>query len=123
MSKRKNERRVGEGSAIARLNMLKASPRKLNLIAGLIRDKHVYDALNALEFCEKRASKAVRELLNSCIANAENNHGLDVDSLYVTEASVGRDKALRRLDIKGRSRRGIINKPFSNMRIVVTELE
>ncbi len=123
MSKSKNGRYVAENSALAKLSNVRVSPRKLNLVAQLIRGKNIMDAMNALKFCEKRISKDVKQLLNSAVANAENNHNLDVDRLIVTEASVGNSMTLRRIDIKGRSRRGIIRKPYANMRLVVSEVE
>ena len=122
MSKSKNPRRVDDKSAIARLRMIKGSHRKLNLVAQLIRNKPVFQALDALRFCEKRIADDVKKLLDSAVANAENNHGLDIDNLIVTEATVGREMIMKRIDIKGRSRRGIIKKPFSNMRVVVSEV-
>ena len=122
MAHKKNPRRVDENSAIARLSMLKTSPRKLNLVAQMIRNKNVFDAISALKFCEKRIAHEVRKLLDSAIANAENNHGLDIDNLVVSEATVGREMIMKRIDIKGRSRRGVIKKPFSNMRIVVSQV-
>jgi large subunit ribosomal protein L22 len=122
MSKSKTPRQLPEDSAMANLRTIRVSPRKLNLVAQMIRGKHVSKALNELTFSPKRIAIDVKKTLLSAIANAENNHGLDIDNLYVSEATVGKSLSMKRLDIKGRSRRGQIVKPFSNLRIIVSEV-
>ncbi len=122
MSKPKTKRSLPETSAMANLRMLRISPQKLNLVAKMIRGQSVDSALDALTFSPKRIAKDVKKALMSAIANAENNHGLDIDRLYVSEASVGKAIVMKRLDIKGRSRAGRITKPFSHLRLVVTEI-
>lgn len=121
MSKPKSERRLPDTSAIANLRMLRVSPRKLNLLAQMIRGQKVDAALDALTFSQKRIAQDVQKALLSAIANAENNHDLDIDKLYVSEATVGKALVMKRLDIKGRSRAGRIKKPFSHLRIIVSE--
>lgn len=108
--------------AEANLRMLRVSPFKLNSIAKPIRMKKVSEALRILKGMKKRSAIDVYKAVLSAVANAENNMRLDVDRLVITEASVGRNLILKRLDIKGRSRMGRITKPFSQVRIVVTEL-
>jgi len=103
--------------------MLRVSPQKLNLVAGLIRGKKVAMALADLEFSRKRIAKDVRKCLQSAIANAENNHELDIDDLVVAEAHVGKALVLKRFSPRGRGRMGRIMKPFSNLTIVVREVE
>jgi len=122
MSKQKTERSLPDHAACANLRMLRVSPRKLNLVAGMIRGKTVVRALDELTFSPKRIAQDVKKTLISAIANAENNHHLDVDRLVVTEAIVGQGVVMKRLDIKGRSRMGRIRKPFSHLRIVVSEI-
>lgn len=122
MSKQKNERRLPDHSACANLRMLRVSPRKLNLLAGMIRGKSAAKALDELKFSPKRIAVDVRKVLLSAVANAENNHHLDVDKLVVSEAIVGQSLVMKRLDIKGRSRMGRIRKPFSHLKIVVSEV-
>jgi len=122
MSKPKSPRRLPEHSAIANLRMVRVSPRKLNLVAQMIRGKHVDRALNELAFSPKRIAVDVKKVLLSAIANAENNHGLDIDNLYVTEATVGKALVMKRLDIRGRSKAGRIKKPFSHLRIIVSDI-
>ncbi len=107
--------------ARACLRMVRISPYKLNAIAKPIRKKNVAEALRILKGMKKRSAHDVYKTLLSAVANAENNLGLDVDSLVVSEASVGRAMVLRRLDIKGRSRMGRITKPFSHLRVIVCE--
>lgn len=121
MSKQKSPRRLPLDSASATLKMLRVSPRKLNLVAQLLRGKKVEKALTELSFASQRIARDVKKLLMSAIANAENNHNLEVDSLVVAEATVGKHLIMKRLDIRGRSKAGRIAKPFSNMRIVVRE--
>ncbi len=122
MSKPKTPRSLPEYSAMASLRMLRVSPRKLNLVAQMIRGQKVDMALNALTFSPKRIANDVKKTLLSAIANAENNHGLDIDQLFVAEATVGKALVMKRLDIRGRSKAGRIKKPFSHLRIVVSEI-
>ena len=110
-----------EAKAVAR--MLRVSPQKLNLVAQLIRGKKVATALADLEFSRKRISKEVRKCLESAIANAENNHDLDVDDLVVKEAFVGKALVLKRFHARARGRGARILKPFSNLTIVVREVQ
>ena len=110
-----------EAKAVAR--MLRISPQKLNLVAGLIRGKKVASALADLEFSQKRIARDVRKCLESAIANAENNHDLDVDDLVVAEAHVGKALVIKRFTPRGRGRMGRIMKPFANLTIVVREVE
>jgi len=121
MSKPKTPRQLPDHSAIANLRMLRVSPRKLNLVAQMIRGKKVGKAMDALTFSPKRIANDVKKTLLSAIANAENNHGLDIDRLYVSEATVGKALVMKRLDIRGRSKAGRITKPFSHLRIIVSE--
>ena len=123
MSKRARQRALGENEAKAVARMLRFSPQKLNLVAGLIRGKAVAAALADLEFSRKRIARDVRKCLESAIANAENNHQLDVDDLIVAEAHVGKAIVLKRFSPRGRGRMGRIFKPFSNLTIVVREVE
>jgi large subunit ribosomal protein L22 len=122
MSKRSRERALDENEAKAVARMLRVSPQKLNLVAGLIRGKKVATALADLEFSRKRIARDVRKCLESAIANAENNHDLDVDDLVVTQAHVGRALVLKRFSPRGRGRMGRILKPFSNLTIVVRQV-
>jgi large subunit ribosomal protein L22 len=122
MSKSKTERSLPDYSAIANLRMIRVSPRKLNLVAQMIRGQKVDKALNALTFSPKRISIEVKKTLLSAIANAENNHGLDIDRLVVSEATVGKALVMKRMDIRGRSKAGRIKKPFSHLRIIVSEI-
>ena len=103
--------------------MLRVSPQKLNLVAGLIRGKKVATALADLEFSRKRIARDVRKCLESAIANAENNHDLDVDDLVVVEAFVGKALVMKRFHARARGRAGRIEKPFSNLTIIVREVE
>ena len=123
MSKAKRERDLPDNEAIAVADMLRTSPRKLDLVAGLIRGLPAGRAVVALEFSRKRIAHAVRKTLESAIANAENNHNLDVDRLYVVEASVGKRAVMKRLHARARGRAGRIEKAFSRLRIVVRERE
>ena len=122
MSKSKTPRSLPEYSAMANLRSIRISPQKLNLVAQMIRGLKVDKALNALSFSPKRIANDVKKALLSAIANAENNHGLDIDRLRVSEASVGKGLVMKRLDIRGRSKAGRIRKPFSHLRIVVSEI-
>ena len=123
MGKEKNPRRVAENEAMAKLRMLKTSPQKLNLLAGLIRGKKVDRALNDLTFSKKRIAADVKKCLQSAIANAENNHNLDVDELIVSEAYVGKNLTMKRGRPRARGRFGRIIKPFSELTIKVRQLE
>jgi large subunit ribosomal protein L22 len=121
MSKQAKPRALGDKEAKAVVHMLRVSPRKLNLLAQLIRGKKVASALADLEFSNKRISHEVRKALESAIANAENNHDLDVDDLVVREAYVGRAMVMKRFSPRARGRAGRIEKPFSNLTIIVRE--
>jgi large subunit ribosomal protein L22 len=123
MGKEKNPRRVADNEAMAKLRMLKTSPQKLNLLAQLIRGKKVERALTDLTFSKKRIALDVKKCLQSAIANAENNHGLDVDELVVAEAWVGKNLVLKRGRPRARSRFGRIQKPFSELTIKVRQVE
>ena len=123
MSKDKNPRRVADNEARAKLRMLKTSPQKLNLVAGLIRGKKVDRALTDLTFSKKRIAQDVKKCLQSAIANAENNHNLDVDELIVAEAYVGKNMTLKRGRPRARGRFGKILKPFAEVTIVVRQVE
>jgi large subunit ribosomal protein L22 len=123
MSKEKNPRRVADNEARAKLRMLKTSPQKLNLVAGLIRGKKVEKALTDLTFSKKRIAVDVKKCLQSAIANAENNHNLDVDELIVAEAYVGKNLTMKRGRPRARGRFGKIMKPFAEVTIVVRQVE
>jgi large subunit ribosomal protein L22 len=123
MGKDKNPRRVADNEAMAKLRMLRTSPQKLNLVAALIRGKKVEKALNDLTFSNKRIAIDVKKCLQSAIANAENNHGLDVDELVVAEAYVGKNLVMKRGRPRARGRFGRINKPFSELTIKVRQVE
>ena len=122
MGKRHRERSLAENEAKAIARMLRVSPQKLNLLAALIRGKKVATALADLEFSRKRIAKEVRKCLESAIANAENNHDLDVDDLVVAQAWVGKDMVMKRFSARARGRAGRIEKPFANITIVVREV-
>ncbi|MDB5367260.1 MAG: ribosomal protein [Rhodospirillales bacterium] len=121
MGKPANDRRQAETEAKAFAKMIRTSARKLNLVAQLIRGKSAASALADLTFCERRIAKEVRKVLQSAIANAENNHQLDVDRLYVSEATVGRALVMKRFHARGRGRSASVEKPFSNLTVVVRE--
>ncbi|MCC9625688.1 50S ribosomal protein L22 [Thalassospira sp. MA62] len=123
MGKKADIRRLADNEAAASLRAVRISPRKLNLVAESIRGKKAETALAELTFSNKRISQDVKKLLESAIANAENNHQLDVDRLYVKEASVGKAFVMKRWRARARGRVGKLLKPFSNMRIVVCERE
>ena len=123
MGKRARERDLPDNEAKAVAKMLRVSPQKLNLVAQLIRGKKVSSALADLEFSRKRIARDVRKCLESAIANAENNHDLDVDDLIVAEAYVGKALVMKRFHARGRGRASGIIKPFSNLTIVVREVE
>jgi large subunit ribosomal protein L22 len=123
MSKEKNPRRVAENEAFAKSKMLRTSPQKLNLVAAMIRGKKVDKALADLTFSKKRIAEDVKKCLQSAIANAENNHGLDVDGLVVAEAYVGKNLVMKRGRPRARGRFGKIMKPFSELTIKVRQVE
>ena len=123
MSKPASPRRVGDKEALAVGTMIRGSAQKLNLVAGLIRGKKAGDALNILQFSTKAMAVDVRKVLASAIANAENNHNLDVDALVVSEASVGKSLAMKRFATRARGRSTRIVKPFSRLRVVVREVQ
>ncbi|HKF99672.1 MAG: 50S ribosomal protein L22 [Microvirga sp.] len=122
MGKAATPRALPESEAKAVARMLRVSPQKLNLVAQLIRGKKVATALADLEFSQKRISREVRKCLESAIANAENNHDLDVDDLVVSQAFVGKALVLKRFHARARGRGARILKPFSNLTIVVREV-
>jgi large subunit ribosomal protein L22 len=121
MSKPKYPRTLGETEAQAVLRNLRISPRKLNLVAGLIRNRTASEAVATLTFSKRRIAQDVRKVLESAIANAENNHQLDVDRLIVTRAEVGKSVVMRRFHARGRGRSARIEKWFSHLKIVVAE--
>ena len=123
MSQKPNPRRLADNEAKATVRMLRVSPQKLNLLAQLIRGKKVSTALAELEFSRKRIARDVRKCLESAIANAENNHDLDVDDLVVSEAHVGNGIVMKRFAPRGRGRSGRVFKPFSQLTIVVRQVE
>ena len=123
MSKPASPRKVGDKEALAVNTSVRGSPYKLNLVAGLIRGKKVGDALNILSFSTKAMAVDVRKCLASAIANAENNHNLDIDALVVKEASVGKGLVMKRFATRARGRSARIVKPFSRLRVVVREQE
>lgn len=123
MSKKASPRAVADNEAMAVGNMIRVSPRKLNLVAGLIRGKAVDKAIADLTFSRKRHAHDVKKVLQSAVANAENNHQLDVDQLVVAEASVGKALVMKRFSPRARGRVGSIEKPFSRIRIVVRQVE
>jgi large subunit ribosomal protein L22 len=123
MSKPNTKRALKDNEAKAVAKMLRVSPQKLNLVAQLIRGKKVASALADLEFSRKRIAGDVRKTLESAIANAENNHSLDVDDLIVAEAFVGKALVMKRFHARARGRAGRVEKPFSHLTIVVREVE
>jgi large subunit ribosomal protein L22 len=123
MGKQARARTLKENEARAIARMLRVSPRKLGLVAGLIRGKKVATALADLQFSQKRIARDVKKCLESAIANAENNHDLDVDDLVVAEAHVGKAFVIKRFVARARGRAASIRKPFSNLTIVVREVE
>jgi len=122
MSKKAHERALPDNEAKAVARMLRVSPQKLNLVAGLIRGKKASRALADLEFSRKRISRDVKKCLESAIANAENNHDLDVDDLVVAQAFVGKALVIKRHTPRGRGRVGRIFKPFANLTIIVRQV-
>ena len=123
MSKPKFERRLKDNEAQAVARSLRVSPQKLNLVAQLIRGKKVDKALADLTFSRKRIAKDVKKTLQSAIANAENNHSLDVDQLIVAEAYVGKNLVMKRFHTRARGRMGKILKLFSQLTVVVIEVQ
>ena len=123
MSKPKTQRALKDNEAKAVLRMLRTSGQKLNLVAAMIRGKKVDKALAELEFSRKRVAGPVKKTLESAIANAENNHGLDTDALVVAEAYVGDSLVMKRFHARARGRAGRVEKPFSNLTIVVREVQ
>ena len=121
MSKPRQRRVLADTEAQAILSNLRVSPRKLNLVAGLIRNLPAQQALATLTFSKRRIAQPVRKALESAIANAENNHQLDVDRLVVARAEVGRSMVMRRFHARGRGRSARVEKWFSHLRIVVAE--
>lgn len=123
MGKQSAPRRVADNEAVAIATMLRGSPQKLNLVAASIRGMKVEKALNSLSFNRRRSAIDVKKVLQSAIANAENNHNLDVDNLIVAEATVGKALTMKRFRARARGRAAKIVKPFSRLRIVVREVE
>ena len=123
MGKAANPRKVGDKEALAVGTMIRGSARKLNLVAEMIRGKKVEQALSILQFSPKAMADDVRKVLASAVANAENNHNLDVDALIVSEASVGKSLAMKRFATRARGRSSRVVKPFSRLRVVVREQE
>ena len=123
MGKQAAPRRVGDKEALAVATQIRGSAQKLNLVAALIRNRKVGDAMNILQFSTKAMAVDARKVLASAIANAENNHNLDVDALVVAEASVGKSIVMKRFHTRGRGKSTRILKPFSRLRIVVREQE
>jgi len=121
MGKPKHERRLSETEAQAVARNLRVSPRKLNLVAGLIRGKKVDTALADLEFSRKRIAQDVKKCVMSAVANAENNHGLDVNDLVVSEAFVGKNLVMKRFAARGRGRASSIEKPFAQLTVIVRQ--
>ena len=122
MSKQAKERHLKPAEAMAKVRTLRTSARKLNLVAQSIRGLKVQRALNELEFSHKRIASDVRKALYSAISNAENNHNLDIDNLVVAEAYVGKNLVMKRFAARARGRASRIEKPFSEITIVVREL-
>ena len=115
--------KLQDGMALATTKNLKVSMQKLNLVAAMIRGKKVEKAMNDLQFSRKRIAQDVLKTLKSAVANAENNHNLDIDELYVNEAYVGKNLVLKRWKARARGRVGRIKKPFSQITVVVKQLE
>ncbi len=123
MGKPSHQRRLADTEAQAVVKSLRISPQKLNLVAGLIRGKKVDQALAELEFSEKRIAGDVRKCVMSAVANAENNHALDVNDLIVAEAYVGKNLVMKRFHARGRGRGAAILKPFSQLTVVLRQVE
>jgi large subunit ribosomal protein L22 len=123
MGKPSLERQLQDNQAMAMAKVLRVSPRKLNLVAQMIRGMKAEQALSQLTFNRRQIARDVKKVLLSAIANAENNHDLDVDRLVVSEASVGKSLVMKRIRPRARGRAGRITKPFARLRIVVQEQE
>ena len=123
MGKKAFERPLTDKEAFAKAKMIRVSPHKLSLVAGLIRGQDVDKAVSNLTFSKKRVAEEVKKVLLSAIANAENNHGLDIDQLYVSHVSVGKAMVMKRIRARARGRVARILKPYSNLRIIVKERE
>lgn len=121
MGKSKDTRRVEANQAMAVCHSIRTSPRKLNLVAQTIRGLNAEKAVAELSFSKKRIAKVVLAVLQSAIANAENNHQLNIDKLFVSEAFVGNGLVMKRMHARGRGRGARVLKPFSNLTVVVTE--
>jgi len=121
MSKQKQPRRLADTEAQCIVSNLRVSPRKLNLVAGLIRNLPAQQAIATLTFSKRRIAKQVKKAVESAVANAENNHQLDVDRLVVTRAEVGRSIVMRRFHARGRGRAARVEKWFSHLKVVVAE--
>ena len=121
MSQKQNAKRTVENEAMAFSKYVRTSPQKLNLVAQTIRGLSAEKALTDLEFSPKRVAQHVRKVLESAVANAENNHNLDIDRLYVSEATVGKTLVMKRFRARARGRVGRIKKPMSNITIKVRE--
>ena len=121
MSQTANPRRLPDNKALARNPMIRTSAQKLNVVAAMIRGKTASAALASLVFCERRVAHEVKKVLQAAIANAENNHQLDVDRLIVSEASVGRALVMKRFHTRGRGKSARVEKPFSNLTVIVAE--
>ena len=121
MGKPKHERGLEDTEAQAVTRNIRVSPRKLNLVAGLIRGRRAQDAVATLAFSKRRIAQTVKKTLESAIANAENNHQLDVDQLVVSRAEVGRSQVMKRFSARGRGRAARVEKWFSHLKIVVAE--
>ena len=121
MSKQSHERALAPNEAKAVIKRLRVSPQKLNLVAALIRGMDVSAALTQLSFSRKRISVDVKKALQSAIANAENNHNLNVDSLFVKEAFVGKNLVMKRMHTRGRGKSARVFRPFANLTLIVRE--
>ena len=121
MAQTKNAKRTTDNEAMAFAKYLRTSPQKLNLVAQMIRGKSAEKAMTDLEFCNRRIAGEVRKVLASAVANAENNHNLDIDNLVVTRAVVGKTLTMKRFRARARGRAARILKPMSNLTIVVAE--
>ncbi len=121
MGKASTPRRLDDNEAMAHAKAIRTSPRKLNLVAQMIRGKNAATALTDLAFSRRRIAVEVRKVLQAAIANAENNHQLDVDRLVIAEATVGRAFVMKRFRPRARGRTGRIQKPFSNLTVIVRE--
>ncbi|HEY8612129.1 MAG TPA: 50S ribosomal protein L22 [Roseomonas sp.] len=121
MSKPKHERSLAETEAQAVTRNIRVSPRKLNLVAGLVRGRRAQDAVATLTFSKRRIADTVKKTLESAIANAENNHSLDVDKLVVARVEVGRSIVMKRFQARGRGKAARVEKWFSHLKIVVAE--